>query len=133
MNVESVTSHNKVKALRHLYDTLESNVRSLKALGVPPDSYRSLLSSVLMNKLPGELQLIISRKVGDDDRNLEVILKEFVQELEAREQTSASSATPCFLTKRPMKDFHTAATLLSSSLNLSPSASLQPTALNGYM
>ena len=51
-----------MKGLRHLYDVIESNVRSLKSLGVRAESYGSLLSSVLMNKLPSELRLIASRK-----------------------------------------------------------------------
>jgi hypothetical protein len=65
MNVEQVTSHSNVKSLCQLYDVVES---SLKSLGVTADSYGSLMASVLMNKLPSELQLIIGRKVGDDDR-----------------------------------------------------------------
>ena len=56
VNVEPMTSHNNVKALPHLYDVVESNVQSLKALDVSADSYGSLLSSVLMNKFPAELR-----------------------------------------------------------------------------
>ena len=50
INVDLVSSNNNVKALRHLHDVVESNVRSLKALDISADSYGSLLSSVLMNK-----------------------------------------------------------------------------------
>lgn len=39
-------------------------MRSLKSLGVMPDSYGALLSSVLLNKLQTELRLIVSRKVS---------------------------------------------------------------------
>ena len=39
MNGEQITSHSNVKGLRQLYDVVESNVRSLEALGVAADSY----------------------------------------------------------------------------------------------
>ena len=112
MNVEPITSHSNVKGLRQLYDVVESNVRSLKSLGVTADSYGSLLASVLMNKLPSELQLIIGRKIGDDDWKLDVILQELVQEIEARERTGASTVTQ---PKRPPKQMPTTAALLSSN------------------
>ena len=57
LNAESVSSANQVAALRKLYDKIESNVRGLASLGVTSDSYGSLLSSVLIQKLPSELSL----------------------------------------------------------------------------
>lgn len=54
-----------MRGLRRLYDDVESHIRSLKSLGVAPDSYDALLSPVLLNKLPPELRLIVSRKVPD--------------------------------------------------------------------
>ena len=65
MGLEAVVSNNNTKALRHLYDMVESNIRSLRALGVAADSYGNLLSPILVNKLPNELRLIIGRKIGD--------------------------------------------------------------------
>ena len=62
VNVSPVINEDTRK-LRKLYDTLESHVRSLKSLGLPSDSYGSLLSSITMNKLPQELRLIISREI----------------------------------------------------------------------
>ena len=38
LNLESVTSHYHVRSLRQLHDTVESNVRSLKSLGVSRES-----------------------------------------------------------------------------------------------
>ena len=67
LNVEAVTSPSHLKGLRHLHDLVESHVRSLKSLGVPSGSYGCLLTSVLVNKLPQELQLIVSRKIGSGD------------------------------------------------------------------
>ena len=66
LNVSPVTNQDTRK-LRELYDTLEAHVRSLKSLGIPSNSYGSLLSSIIMNKLPQELRLIISREIKDHD------------------------------------------------------------------
>ena len=118
MNADSVTSHNNVKALRQLYDVMESNVRSLKSLRVTSESYGSLLASILMNKLPSELRLIISRKIGDDDWDFGVILKELLTEVEARERTTSNQANPSSQDKWPLRgqpSQHTVAMLQSSN------------------
>ena len=51
--LQTVTSHHDLKGLCRLYDSVESHVRGLRALGVDAGSYGQLLSSMLMNKLPG--------------------------------------------------------------------------------
>ena len=43
-----------------------------------------------MNKLPSDLRLIISRKVGEDEWDLGIILREFLTEIEAREGTAVN-------------------------------------------
>ncbi len=75
LHVDAVTSQYDLKGLRHLYDTVEANVRGLRALGVASESYGALLSSVLMTKLPNELKLIVSRKVGEDEWELDGLLE----------------------------------------------------------
>jgi len=67
LNTDSVILQYDVKGLRCLYDNIEMNVRCLNSLGVNPESYGSLLSSVLMSKLPAELRLIASRKFSDKE------------------------------------------------------------------
>ena len=91
LNLESVTSHYHVRSLRQLHDTVESNVRSLKSLGVSRESYGGLLSSILMNKLPQEFRLVITREIGDDDWQLDQLLNIFKRELEARERAGGST------------------------------------------
>ena len=71
----------------HLYDGIETNTRALKALGIAEDSYGSLLSSVLVQRLPQELRLIAGREI-EGDWNLPDILKVIGRELEARERTT---------------------------------------------
>lgn len=53
------------------------------------ESYGSLLSSVLMNKLPSELRLMASRKFGDAGSwDSSALLKVFEEEVEARERSA---------------------------------------------
>lgn len=61
LSIAAVTTHHDVKGLRKLHDSVEAHVRGLRALGVLPDSYGGLLTSVLVNKLPPEVRLIVSR------------------------------------------------------------------------
>ena len=80
LNIESITSDCNLKGLRQLYYIVESHVRGLKSLGVSADSYGSLLSSILLNKLPQELRLIIS----SDDWELDRLMKLLEKEVQAR-------------------------------------------------
>ena len=92
LNVNSVKSgpSGNTQPLRQLYDLIESQVRSLNSLGVSSNSYGSLLSSVVMSKLPQDLRLIVSREVKDE-WDLDRILEVFRSELEARERASGSN------------------------------------------
>ena len=57
LSLPTVNSHHDVKGLRHLYDAVESHVRDLRALGVPTESYGGMLTSIIMSKLPAEINL----------------------------------------------------------------------------
>ena len=120
LNIESVTSNSNLAALRRLYDTIESQVRGLKSLGVAPESYGSLLSSVLLNKLPPEIRLLISRKVGGDDWELDRMMEVLKEEVQARERAAGSSATP---SRQQGKPPHTAHNLLTGGSGNAPTCS----------
>ena len=94
LNLEPVSSPYHLRNLRRLYDSVESHVRSLKNLDVASESYGSILASVLLNKLPQELRLIVTRKTSEDKLNLDALLKEVEQEVEARETAQATQANP---------------------------------------
>lgn len=96
LNLDAVVSQHNLKGLRHLFDIVESNVRGLRALGVPPDTYGGLLSSILMSKLPPELRLIISRELSEADWDLDSMMKIIQREVEARERSAGNlpSASP---------------------------------------
>lgn len=74
-----------------IYDTNESQVCSLKALGVSADSYGSILSLVFMNKLPEELRLIISCHVREDEWTLDPIMNVTERVIIARERVLGNS------------------------------------------
>ena len=71
VKVDSTASDSNLKGLWRLYDTVESQVRGLRFLGVAPKSYCSLLTSLLMTKLhvPGEIDLIICGVDGEESWN----------------------------------------------------------------
>ena len=89
MAIEPVSSSRDLKALRKLHDLVESQVRSLSAIGVDPASYGSLLIPVLLNKLPPDLQLMASRKVPEGDWKLDLLLKIIEEEIAARERVQS--------------------------------------------
>ena len=89
-HLESVASATNIKALRRLYDQVEFQVRSLKSLEVPLNSYGYLLSSLFVNWLPQELRLIISREIGDAEWCIDEIMTIVEREISARERAFAS-------------------------------------------
>ena len=111
LNLDTVASQYNLKGIQHLYDVVESQVRSLKSLGVAAESYGSLLTSVFMNKLPHELRLIVSRQVSEDVWNLEEPMNIIEKEITAREQ----AAGPIQISRKAPKDAYTATALLSSN------------------
>ena len=121
LNVEPVTLSYNLRGLRQLCDTIESHVRGLQSLGVSSDSYGSLLSSVLLNKFPQEVKLVISRDVGSGDWKLDRIMQLLETEVQARERASSNGTAP-----QPPKKFPkipstpTAAALVAGSSDVKP-------------
>ena len=91
--VAAVPSHLNIKCLRKLHDTVEAHVRGLRALGVPAESYGGLLTSVLVNKLPPEIRLIVSRETTAGRWDLDVVMKILEREVDARERASSTGAS----------------------------------------
>ena len=104
--------------LRHLYDEVESHVRSLRSLGVTPDSYGALPSPVVLSKLPPELRLIVSRKVSDSTLNVDSLLETMEGELLARERALPSAQSPSRRNQDKTRPTSTAATINSLTLQL---------------
>ena len=114
LGLTAVSVEHDLKGLRRLFNEVEANVRSLKALGVERESYGTMLTSVLLTKLPPEIRLVVTRKVPGDDLDLEILLKVLEEELVARER----SRDPTRSNRHPQDKFRpapTATTLLSGA------------------
>ena len=85
LNLEPARSMGNIKAVRKVVDSVETNVRGLKALGIDSKQYGTLLVSILMDKLPEEIRLIISRKYKDNF-DLTELVEAAKLEIEARER-----------------------------------------------
>ena len=87
LNLSAVPREQDLRGLRRLYNEVEANVRSLKALGVEQDSYGTMLTSVLLTKLPPEIRLIVTRKAPDENLDLITLQTILGEELVARERS----------------------------------------------
>ena len=105
--VEAVSSQYNV---RRLYDQLEIHICGLKSLGVDSESYGNLLSSVLVKKLPTEMQVLISCQLPSDDWTLMALMETLVKEIEARERTATANQSQ----GRAPKEQPTSTTLYTS-------------------
>ena len=52
---------NSLSSLRLLYDSVESHIRGLAALGKSEDSYGALLVPIILGKLPAEIRSNLAR------------------------------------------------------------------------
>ena len=84
-----VTSMNDIYTLRKILNSLETSVRNLTDLDVEMNSYGTLLISIIFDRIPNELQIIISRKFKNDVWDLQTLIDIFKQELFARERCYA--------------------------------------------
>lgn len=82
-----MTLASDIKLVRNVYNKIEINVHSLQALGIKSEMYGSLLIPVMMEKIPEEFQLVISRKMKSDTWDINELLDTFKEELEAREKS----------------------------------------------
>ena len=89
LNIDPVMSDQNLRGLKKLYNDVEANTRSLKALGVEPETYGTMLASVLLGKLPSDLRLIVSRKTSEVEFTLDALQRVLEEELTARERTAA--------------------------------------------
>ncbi|XP_057298583.1 uncharacterized protein LOC130629417 [Hydractinia symbiolongicarpus] len=97
LNLEPVMAISDVRNLRQLFYITEAQVRSLQSLGVESQNFGSMLIPVLLQKLPGELRLIISRQLGKNAWKVSEVMQAFKTELEAREKVSTGQEeSPCF-------------------------------------
>ena len=87
------TSFKDIETLRKIYNSLETSVRNLTELNVDINSYGTLLISLILERIPSELKVIISRRFKDDVWDLLSLIEIFKEELFARERIEAIDNT----------------------------------------
>ena len=80
------TGNNNVTELRNIYDLIEVRTRSLQILDVDARHYGPVLVPVVMNKLPSQFRLEITRKMPPGKWKITNLMECFKQELVARER-----------------------------------------------
>ena len=85
LRLHRVTSEKDLSGMRRLYDDVENHVRSLQSLGIHGERYGPLLVPVIMDRLPHEFKLTISRNLKQDLWDITRLLELIREELRARE------------------------------------------------
>ena len=105
MKIPSVYSSTDIRKVRRLYDAIEQNCRGLQALGVTSSSYGAVLVPVLLQKLPEDIKLELTRKLekpstdettSDDQWDLDDLLELLKGEVEARELSGSLKSSGIF-------------------------------------
>ena len=60
-----MVKENDLQQLRSFYEEVELNVESLVILGVAVESFGTLVSTVVIDKLPSDAKLVIARHIYD--------------------------------------------------------------------
>ena len=86
LKIAPVFSDRDPSRLRALYDAVETHHRGLQALGVPQESYSSIVIPAIIDKIPESVRLSIARGRQYDEWKMDEMLKELLSELELREE-----------------------------------------------
>ena len=86
--------NNNIHGLRKFYDDIQSNIRSLSSLGIETSTHGTLIPTLILEKLPQEIKLIVARNVKET-WDLTKILDIVNQELGAREACAVKTAEDC--------------------------------------
>ena len=91
LKLDSVRSIKDIQSLRKSFDNIEAQIRSLQNLGVQSKQYGPMLIPILNSKFPDDLNLLISRKMGRGVWDINELLENLSEEIEARERLAPSS------------------------------------------
>ena len=85
LKLEKVKNGRSSKEVRDFFDKIEGHVRSLVSVGVHAEHYGPLLIPIVLDRLPDDIKLQISRTLGDGNWHIEEFMKILKQEIMARE------------------------------------------------
>lgn len=123
LKIQPVFGEKDTVRLRKMYDTCETHYRGLKALGVDELSYSTIVVPSIMEKLPEQFRLTITRGAEFLDWNMEDMLKAFAKELDLREIHAMS---PSSNLKKPTSALTATAHALLTSKNENCAFCLKP-------
>ena len=92
LKISPITCDRDLEGLRSLYDTLESHTRSLLSLDVDSASYGALLSPIIMNHLPHQVRLTLSRDLRGKGWDLTALQTALRDEILAQETCVSPSS-----------------------------------------
>ena len=92
INLPNPTS--QLASLQHFYDTLETHIRGLEALGKSHESYGGILVPIIQKKLPVELKKNLARDHSNKERTLDEIREAILKEVEKLEAGQSDSKFP---------------------------------------
>ena len=85
LKLPKLNNNNNVAKLTSFYNAIESNIRSLMTMGLNPSHYGPLLIPVILERLPDSIKLIVTRKLGQNNRHISDFINCIKEEVDARE------------------------------------------------
>ena len=73
---------NNHSSLQTFYDTIENHMRGLSSLGKSSDTYGSLLTPIILNKLPNEIKKTLTREHSNAEWTLDTLMRKIMKKLE---------------------------------------------------
>ena len=91
LSLDKVKNSYHVKELRSLYDKITINIRGLLSYDIDSKQFSPMLIPILMQKLPNDIKLELSKLLNKKEWNLDEIIKLLKYEIEARENCDNSA------------------------------------------
>ena len=107
LNLEPIYGERDTERLRTMYDFAETKYRASEALGVDQETYSAIVVPSLLEKLPEQLRLTITRGEDHHEWNLEQLLDVLGHEVELREEYNRSARHARSPRDESMKKKHT--------------------------
>ena len=86
LSIKAVCNSSNIEKIRAMFNDVEACVRNLRSLNVAQTQYGQALISIIWEKLPGDVQLVITRQMPvDKEWEIDVFLETLKKEVESRE------------------------------------------------
>ena len=142
VDLPKIDSADDLRKLRTLFNKTEAVVRTLTGIGESMESYRTLLTPIIMKKIPTDLPLMLSQELSDE-WDLQGVLKAFGKELNLREkctfatiggsktskQSAAANSNRSYWNQQNQPQPTTSATLVVNNGQTKPSFNQVPNCL----